>query len=44
MNSIVNNVTREVTHHWETATPTEFGALALAIVLVGWFCTRFYGD
>jgi len=44
MERLINSASRAITGHWETATPTDFGALALGIVLVSWFCTRFYGD
>lgn len=44
MDNFINNAVRSFLHHYEHATPTDFGALALAIVVGGWFCTRFYGD
>ncbi len=44
MQSYINNTMRTALNHFENATPTDFGALALAIVLVSWFITRFYGD
>jgi hypothetical protein len=44
MDSFINNVVRSALYHYENATPTDFGSLALAIVLVSWFCTRFYGE
>lgn len=44
MDGLLNSVTRIVSGQWAHATPTDFGALALAIVLTAWFCTRFYGE
>ncbi len=44
MDGLLNSVTRIVSGQWSSATPTDFGAVALAIVLTAWFCTRFYGE
>lgn len=44
MSNFINSAVRDALHHYENATPTDFGALALGIVVIGWFCTRFYGD
>jgi len=44
MDNFINSAVREALHHYEHATPTDFGALALGIVVVSWFFSRFYGD
>ena len=44
MDAFLNSVMRTVSGHWSNASPTDFGTLALAIVLSAWFFTRFYGD
>ena len=41
MESFLNSLSRTVSHHWETATPNDFGALALAIVTSCWFFCRY---
>ncbi len=44
MDGLLNSVMRTISGHWSSATPTDFGTMALAIVLSAWFFTRFYGD
>ena len=44
MNNLLESVMHNVAGRWASATPTDFGALALAIVISAWFFTRFYGD
>jgi hypothetical protein len=44
MDAHLDNLMRTVARHWSHATPTDFGALALTIVIASWFFTRFYGD
>ena len=44
MDGLLDSVIRKVSGHWAHATPTDFGALAIAIVVTAWFFTRFYGD
>ncbi len=41
MNSYVDSTMRSISNHWHNATPGDFGALALTIVITGWFFTRF---
>lgn len=33
-----------VINHWHHATPTDFGALALAVCILGWFISRYFAD
>ncbi len=42
MNGLVDSTMHMVSHRWANATPTDFGALALAIVVSAWFFSRFY--
>lgn len=44
MERIINDAVRTTLHHYENATPSDFAALALAIIVIGWFMTRFHGD
>ncbi|RLS37815.1 MAG: hypothetical protein DWH81_10705 [Planctomycetota bacterium] len=44
MERFINDAVRTTLHHYEHATPSEFGILALGIIVVGWFITRFHGD
>ena len=44
IDGLLHSVSRMVSGQWASATPTDFGAMALAIVLAAWFCTRFYGE
>lgn len=29
---------------WQNATATDYGVLAIAIIVVGWFVSKYYGD
>ena len=42
MDRFINSAIREIQIHWTHATPNDFGAIALGIVLVSWFFCRFY--
>jgi len=44
MDSYIESALQVITNQFENATPTDFAELGVAIVLVTWFCTRFYGD
>lgn len=44
MDNYLNSVIRIVSNRWSHATPEDFGALALTIVISAWFFTRFFGD
>lgn len=44
MTGLINRIGNDVVYHFENATPTDFGALALGIVIVSWFLTRFYSE
>ncbi len=41
MNDVLDSVMRDVAGRWSHATPNDFGALAIAIVVSAWFFTRF---
>ena len=44
MDGQLDSVMRTISRHWSHATPTDFGVLAISIVIAAWFFTRFYGD
>ena len=44
MDGMVDSVMHALGSRWASATPTDFGTLALVIVISAWFFTRFYGD
>ena len=41
MDRFIDSAFREIHTHWMHATPNDFGAIALGIVLVSWFFCRF---
>lgn len=44
MSHHIDSAMHAINRFWNHATPTDFGAVALAIVCCAWFFTRFYGD
>jgi len=44
MSLLANSLVSRLMDRWQHATATDYGVLAIGIIVIGWFISKYYGD